>query len=170
MHSSSTLAFPKTSFFRKNILSVKQFSRSELHILFDLAQEIRNLVEKQGTLNLLKGKVMCSAFWEPSTRTSSSFETAMVRLGGEVVSINQITSSIAKGESLSDTVRTLSCYGDLLVMRHPQAGAAVEAAKYSQIPIINAGDGVGEHPTQVCCDGDDWLVRDACMVFLVGTE
>jgi carbamoyl-phosphate synthase / aspartate carbamoyltransferase len=90
-------------FFKKHITSVKHFQRSDLHILFGVAQEMKTLVEKQGKISILAGKIMCSAFWEPSTRTSCSFETAMVRLGGGVVSINQITSSIAKGETLSDT-------------------------------------------------------------------
>jgi carbamoyl-phosphate synthase/aspartate carbamoyltransferase len=96
-------ALNQSPFFRKHILSVKQFTRSELHLLFSVAQELRTLVERQGTLQILSGKVLCSAFWEPSTRTSCSFETAMVRLGGHVVNVNQITSSIAKGESIADT-------------------------------------------------------------------
>jgi carbamoyl-phosphate synthase/aspartate carbamoyltransferase len=93
----------RTPFYRKHILSVKSFDRKDLHLLYGVAQEMRTLVEKSGQIDILAGKVMCSAFWEPSTRTSCSFETAMTRLGGGVVSINQITSSIAKGESLGDT-------------------------------------------------------------------
>jgi carbamoyl-phosphate synthase/aspartate carbamoyltransferase len=93
----------KSPFLRKHIISVKSFDRKDLHVLFGVAQEMRSLVEKYGQVNLLNGKVLCSAFWEPSTRTSCSFEAAMTRLGGGVVSINQITSSIAKGESLADT-------------------------------------------------------------------
>jgi carbamoyl-phosphate synthase/aspartate carbamoyltransferase len=85
------------------VVSVKQFSRAELHSLFSVAQELRTLVERGSKIDYLSGKVMCSAFWEPSTRTSCSFESAMLRLGGDVVSINQITSSIAKGESMADT-------------------------------------------------------------------
>ncbi|KAI9206090.1 uncharacterized protein BJ171DRAFT_612621 [Polychytrium aggregatum] len=142
----------RSPFFRKHILSVQQFNRNELHMLFGVAQEMRNLVERYGGTNILQGRVMCSAFYEPSTRTSSSFETAMVRLGGQVVSINSITSSIAKGESIGDTVRTLGCYGDIIVMRHPEQGAVSLAAKHSQVPIINAGDGIGEHPTQAFLD------------------
>lgn len=92
-----------TAFYHKHVTSVKQFQRSDLHILFGVAQEMKTLVEKQGKISILEGKIMCSAFWEPSTRTSCSFEAAMTRLGGGVVSINQITSSIAKGETLSDT-------------------------------------------------------------------
>lgn len=100
--------------------------------------------------DLLRGRVLCSVFYEPSTRTSSSFDAAMKRLGGEVVSINADKSSAMKGESLADTVRTLACYGDAIVLRHPAVGSASNAAKFSPVPIINAGDGIGEHPTQVC--------------------
>jgi carbamoyl-phosphate synthase/aspartate carbamoyltransferase len=153
----SRMATP--TFSKKHITSVNQFQRSDLHILFGVAQEMKLSVEKQGNLSMLAGKVMCSAFWEPSTRTSCSFETAMVRLGGSVVSINQITSSISKGESLSDTgkfisdiVRTLATYGDVIVMRHPMAGSADVAKQVSAVPVINAGDGIGEHPTQALLD------------------
>jgi carbamoyl-phosphate synthase/aspartate carbamoyltransferase len=102
----SRMATP--TFSKKHIISVNQFQRSDLHILFGVAEEMKLSVEKQGKLSMLDGKVMCSAFWEPSTRTSCSFETAMVRLGGSVISINQITSSISKGESLSDTGNFIS--------------------------------------------------------------
>ncbi|KAI8810539.1 hypothetical protein BJ742DRAFT_675771 [Cladochytrium replicatum] len=149
---SLTSVLSKSPFYRKHIVSVKSFNRQELHLLFGVAQELRTLVERQGVVPLLNGKVLCSAFWEPSTRTSSSFEAAMVRLGGQVVGINQITSSIAKGESIADTVRTLACYGDLVVMRHPEPGSVSIAAKFSPIPVINAGDGTGEHPTQGLLD------------------
>jgi carbamoyl-phosphate synthase/aspartate carbamoyltransferase len=97
----------KSPLFRKHILSSKQFSRNDLHTLFGLAQEMRILVERSGCTDVLKGKVLCTAFYEPSTRTSSSFEAAMTRLGGGVISINQITSSIAKGESIADTGMTI---------------------------------------------------------------
>lgn len=137
------------AFYRKHILTVKQFSRNDLHALFNLAQEMRTQVERNGSLDLLKGRVLCTMFFEPSTRTSSSFEAAMNRLGGRVVSTTADRSSVTKGESLADTVRTLGCYGDAIVLRHPAAGSAQTAAKFSPVPIINAGDGVGEHPTQV---------------------
>ncbi|KAJ3194950.1 hypothetical protein HK101_001464 [Irineochytrium annulatum] len=139
-------------FYRKHILSVQQFTRNELHVLFGVAQEMRTLVERQGSVPLLAGKVLCCAFYEPSTRTSSSFEAAMLRLGGSVVKINESTSSVAKGESLGDTVRTLACYGDAIVLRHPDPGSAQTAANFSPVPIINAGDGIGEHPTQAFLD------------------
>lgn len=88
-------------------------------------------------------------FYEPSTRTSSSFDAAMKRCGGQVVQVAADNSSVLKGESLPDTIRTLACYGDAIVNRHPDVGSAQLAAKYFSVPIINAGDGIGEHPTQV---------------------
>ncbi|KAI8608923.1 hypothetical protein BC830DRAFT_1233686, partial [Chytriomyces sp. MP71] len=142
----------QSPFYKKHVVSVSQFNRNDLHILFGVAQELRNIVDRRGSIPLLAGKVLCSAFYEASTRTSSSFEAAMLRLGGSVVSIDQITSSIAKGESLGDTVRTLASYGDALVLRHPEPGSAKVAAKYSPVPVINAGDGIGEHPTQAFLD------------------
>lgn len=141
-----------TPFFRKHILSVKQFNRHEYHMLFGVAHEMRNLVERYGQVNLLNGRVLCTAFYEPSTRTCTSFETAMIRLGGSVVSIKDSTSSIAKGESIGDTVRTLNSYADIIAMRHPEVGSVGQAARVSRSPIINAGDGIGEHPTQAMLD------------------
>lgn len=142
------------AFYNRHILTVKQFTRHDLHGLFNVAQELRTQVERNGVLDILKGKVMCSMFYEPSTRTSASFEAAMNRLGGRVVSISADKSSAAKGESLEDTIKTLGCYGDAIVLRHPAAGSAQNAAKASPVPIINAGDGIGEHPTQVSCHLD----------------
>ncbi|KAG1057811.1 hypothetical protein G6F43_000378 [Rhizopus delemar] len=142
----------RSPFYRKHILRSSQFDRDDLHLLFAVAHEMRNLVELYGSINLLQGRVISTMFFEPSTRTSSSFEAAMNRLGGKVVSVSATTSSVQKGESLADTVRTLGCYADLIVLRHPQPGSAQIAAKYSKVPIINAGDGIGEHPTQAFLD------------------
>ncbi|KAK3845015.1 MAG: hypothetical protein J3R72DRAFT_521378 [Linnemannia gamsii] len=139
-------------FSHRHILSSKQFDRNELHTLFSLAHEMRTQVERNGSIDLLHGKVMCSMFYEPSTRTSCSFQAAMLRLGGTVVGADGSSSSVVKGETLADTVRTLGCYGDLIVLRHPAPGSAATAAKFSKVPIINAGDGVGEHPTQAFLD------------------
>jgi carbamoyl-phosphate synthase/aspartate carbamoyltransferase len=148
--SSPHLGFERNpAFHQRHILSVNQFSRHDLHGLFSVAQEMRTQVERNGVLDILKGKVICSMFYEPSTRTSASFEAAMCRLGGRVVSISADQSSTAKGESLPDTIRTLGCYGDAIILRHPVAGSSRSAANVSPVPIINAGDGVGEHPTQV---------------------
>jgi aspartate carbamoyltransferase len=140
-------------FYGKDILSVKQFSRADLNYIFGIAHEMREMVHRIGTFDLLKGKILANLFYEPSTRTSSSFTAAMERLGGSVIPINEVKySSVAKGESLPDTVRTLECYADVIVLRHPDVGASALAAKYARKPIINAGDGVGEHPTQALLD------------------
>ena len=178
-----------------HILSGKQFARSDLHTLFQVAQKMKANLERGALEEPLRGKVrvrpmargaidqvwgrrgawktegtnpsacartcrvptfpdasyqvLATLFYEPSTRTSASFEAAMKRLGGDVLQIAASSSSVAKGESLQDTIRTVASYADAIVLRHPGAGAARDAAAVSTVPIINAGDGVGEHPTQV---------------------
>ncbi|ODV88986.1 hypothetical protein CANCADRAFT_32390 [Tortispora caseinolytica NRRL Y-17796] len=139
-------------FLRRHVLSVQQFGRRELHLLFAVAQEMRLEVQRVGILDILKGKLLCTLFYEPSTRTSSSFDAAMQRLGGRVLPITTSSSSVKKGETLEDTVRTLSCYGDAIVLRHPSDESAEIAAKYSPVPIINGGNGSKEHPTQAFLD------------------
>jgi aspartate carbamoyltransferase len=140
-------------FYGNDILSVLQFSRKDLDYIFGVAHEMREMVARVGTFDLLKGKILANLFYEPSTRTSSSFTSAMERLGGSVIPINEVRySSVSKGESLPDTVRTLECYTDVIVLRHPDVGASTLAAKYAHKPVINAGDGVGEHPTQALLD------------------
>ncbi|THH14748.1 hypothetical protein EW146_g5629 [Bondarzewia mesenterica] len=139
-------------FHRRNILSVKQFTQRDLYDLFSLAHEMRLQVERSGVVDILRGKVLCTLFYEPSTRTSSSFEAAMKRCGGEVIQVTADRSSVQKGESLPDTIRTLACYADAIVIRHPDVGSSQLAAKYSPVPILNAGDGIGEHPTQALLD------------------
>jgi aspartate carbamoyltransferase catalytic subunit len=137
----------------RDIISVKQFNRDDLEYVFGVAHEMRGMVERIGTFDLLKGKILANLFYEPSTRTSSSFTAAMERLGGSVIPINEVKySSVTKGESLSDTVRTLECYADVIVLRHPETGSAAIAAKAARKPVINAGDGIGEHPTQALLD------------------
>ncbi len=137
----------------KDIISVKQFNREDLEYIFAVAHEMRIMVERVGTFDLLKGKILANLFYEPSTRTSSSFTSAMERLGGSVIPINEVKySSVSKGESLPDTVRTLECYADVIVLRHPEVGSAAIAAKAARKPVINAGDGIGEHPTQALLD------------------
>lgn len=137
----------------KDVLSVRQFNREDLEYIFAVAHEMRVMVERIGTFDLLKGKILTNLFYEPSTRTSSSFTAAMERLGGSVIPINEVKySSVSKGESLPDTVRTLECYADIIVLRHPEVGSAALAAKYAKKPVINAGDGIGEHPTQALLD------------------
>ena len=143
---------PHPAFHRRHILSVKQFTQHDIYDLFSLAHEMRLQVERSGVVDILRGKVLCTLFYEPSTRTSASFEAAMKRCGGEVVSVTADRSSVQKGETLQDTIRTLACYGDAVVLRHPDVGSSQLAAKYSPIPILNAGDGTGEHPTQALLD------------------
>jgi aspartate carbamoyltransferase len=137
----------------KNILSVKQFTRTDLEYIFSVAHEMRVMVERIGTFDLLKGKILANLFYEPSTRTFASFMAAMQRLGGAVIPISEVRySSVAKGESLPDTVRTLAAYADVIVLRHHEVGSSALAAQFAGKPIINAGDGVGEHPTQALLD------------------
>jgi carbamoyl-phosphate synthase/aspartate carbamoyltransferase len=137
---------------RKHILTPRQFNRDDLHALFTVAQELRLQVERHGVIDVLRGRVLTTLFFEESTRTSCSFEAAMVRGGGQVVAVNTSRSSVSKGESLADTIRTVGAYTDAVVLRHPQIGSAQEAAKASPVPVINAGDGAGDHPTQALLD------------------
>jgi len=139
-------------FHRKHILTVKQFAKEDIHELFSLANEMQLQVEKNGTLDILKGRILATLFYEPSTRTSSSFDAAMKRCGGQVIQVVADTSSVRKGESLPDTIRTLGSYADAIVIRHPDVGSSQLAAKFSPVPILNAGDGIGEHPTQALLD------------------
>lgn len=138
----------------QDIISVLQFDKERLDYVFARAQEMRAMVEQVGSVDLLKGYVLACLFYEPSTRTSASFIAAMERLGGGIIPITQGVqfSSVSKGETLADTVRTLEQYADVIVMRHPEIGAAKVAADYADVPIINAGDGAGEHPTQALLD------------------
>jgi len=142
-----------SGFYGQDIISVRQFSRENLAYIFGVADEMRAVVRRVGSTDLLKGHVLACVFYEPSTRTSSSFIAAMSRLGGSVIPINEVRySSVTKGESLPDTIRTLESYADVIVLRHPEVGASQVAAEYARKPIINAGDGVGEHPTQALLD------------------
>ena len=137
----------------QHILSIGQFSLQDLVYIFDVAEEFRLMVRRVGALELLKGRILANLFYEPSTRTSSSFIAAMQRLGGTVIPINEVRySSVSKGESLPDTIRTLESYADVIVLRHHETGSAALAAKYAHKPVINAGDGIGEHPTQALLD------------------
>ncbi|XP_059354373.1 CAD protein-like [Carassius carassius] len=136
----------------QHILSVRQFSKEQMSHLFNVAHNLRLMVQKERPLDILKGKVMASMFFEVSTRTSSSFSAAMHRLGGSVVHFSESTSSTQKGESLADSVNTMSCYADVIVLRHPIPGAVESTARHCRRPVINAGDGVGEHPTQALLD------------------
>ncbi|NHZ72748.1 MAG: aspartate carbamoyltransferase [Aquificales bacterium] len=138
----------------EDIISVDQFDIDKLRYIFARAREMREMVNRVGGADLLKGSVLAALFYEPSTRTSSSFIAAMERLGGSVIPITQGVkfSSVSKGETLADTVRTLEQYADAIVLRHPEIGSAKLAADYASVPILNAGDGAGEHPTQALLD------------------
>ncbi|OJJ45016.1 hypothetical protein ASPZODRAFT_667916 [Penicilliopsis zonata CBS 506.65] len=142
----------RTNFRQKHVLSVNQFTRSDLHLLFTVAQEMRIGVQRQGVLDILKGRVLTTLFYEPSTRTSASFDAAMQRLGGRTIAISTEHSSTKKGETLQDTLRTLGCYGDAIVLRHPDESCVETAAKFSPVPVINGGNGSREHPTQAFLD------------------
>ena len=136
-----------------DILSVKQFNHHDLDIILDVARDMREMVDRQGSVDILKGKLLANLFYEPSTRTSSSFAAATQRLGGNVIQINNVTfSSVSKGEELRDTILSMGSYSDAIVLRHPDEGSADIAAEVSAKPIINAGDGIGEHPTQALLD------------------
>jgi aspartate carbamoyltransferase len=133
---------------RQAVISVDQFNRSDLQEIFSLAGRLA-----VGRTMPLTGKTLANIFYEPSTRTSSSFYAAMTRLGGSVIPINEVNySSVTKGETLEDTVRTLECYADALVLRHFDDDATERAAAVISVPIINAGNGAGEHPTQALLD------------------
>jgi carbamoyl-phosphate synthase/aspartate carbamoyltransferase/dihydroorotase/carbamoyl-phosphate synthase/aspartate carbamoyltransferase len=138
----------------QDILSVAQFDKEKLDYIFARAREMREMVNRVGGADLLKGRVLACIFYEPSTRTSASFISAMERLGGSVIPITQGVqfSSVSKGETLADTMRVLEQYADVIVLRHPEIGSAQLAADFARVPIINAGDGPGEHPTQALLD------------------
>lgn len=136
----------------KNVISCDQFTKENLKEIFDLADVVRANPEKY--MNALNGKVVTTLFFEPSTRTRLSFETAVVRLGGRLVSTEngKTNSSSTKGETLEDTIRVVTGYTDAIVMRHSFNDAAERAAKVATVPVINAGSGKGEHPTQSLLD------------------
>ncbi len=135
----------------RHLMSPLDFTTQELDELFDLAADIEISPEKYA--HVCDGKILATAFYEPSTRTRLSFEAAMLRLGGKVIGFSDAgSSSAAKGESVSDTIKVISQYADICAMRHPKEGAAFVAASKSEIPVINAGDGGHQHPTQTLAD------------------
>ena len=137
----------------KDILNTVQFSLQELNLIMNTAANFERRVKNGEVIRDMEGKVVASLFFEPSTRTRLSFETAINRLGSRVISMaNAASSSVAKGESLADTIRTIDGYVDVIVMRHPMKGAAQLAADNASHPVINGGDGTGQHPTQALLD------------------
>ncbi|RDX88199.1 Aspartate carbamoyltransferase 2, chloroplastic, partial [Mucuna pruriens] len=137
-----------------DVIEAQQFDRDILSAIFEVARDMENVEKDSPGSQLLKGYLMATLFYEPSTRTRLSFESAMRRLGGEVLTTENARefSSAAKGETLEDTIRTVEGYSDIIVMRHFESGAARRAAATADIPIINAGDGPGQHPTQALLD------------------
>ena len=137
----------------KHILEAGQFTTEDIDTMFATADYVSHKDHKELT-DILKGKVLACVFYEPSTRTSSSFIASMTRLGGSVIPITQGVqySSVSKGETLEDTIVTLGQYADAIVLRHPEMGSVSKAAGVSPVPVINAGDGAGEHPTQALLD------------------
>jgi aspartate carbamoyltransferase catalytic subunit len=143
------------SFSGRDILSLKEFERQEFFHVFDIADEMSPIAESRRNSDLLAEKTLVTAFYQPSTRTRLAHEAAMHRLGGHVTGFSDAKMTRAGDwyqESIKDTVKMLEFYGDVIVMRHFQQGAPMEAAKWASVPIINGGDGWGEHPTQILTD------------------
>ena len=142
-----------TKLSKKDVLRADQFKPEEIDLIMETARGYEQALSEGKVLDVMRGKVLSTLFYEPSTRTRLSFETAMLRLGGQVISVAEAkSSSAAKGESLRDTIKTVEGYADVIVLRHPQTGAAQEAAAATNKPILNAGDGAGQHPTQSLLD------------------
>ncbi len=137
---------------KKDIISMRDFSKDEIDLILEKAVEMEPFAKGKKS-SVLEGKILAMLFYEPSTRTRLSFETAMKRLGGDTIDmISTEASSAAKGETLADTIRVVEGYADAILLRHPKEGAARMAADFSSIPVINAGDGAGHHPTQTLLD------------------
>lgn len=137
----------------KDILNTAQFSLQELNLIMNTAANFEKRVKSGEIIRNMEGQVVASLFFEPSTRTRLSFETAINRLGASVITVaNAASSSVAKGETLADTIRTIDGYVDVIVMRHPMKGSAKIAADNASHPVINGGDGAGQHPTQALLD------------------
>jgi len=143
----------RMNFNGKDIISIKDFSKKEIDYILNYSEKMLPYAKGEKYKDVLKGKVLASLFFEPSTRTRLSFESSMSRLGGKVIGFSDPGgTSLKKGESLADTIRMADAYSDAIVMRHPQEGAARLAAEFANAPILNAGDGAGHHPTQCLLD------------------
>ena len=135
----------------RHLIDSQDFSTEELESLFSLANEM--MKDQESFKNICNGKILATLFYEPSTRTRFSFESAMLRLGGEIIGFSEPgSSSVTKGESIPDTIRTVGSYVDIIAMRHSKEGAPKYASFYSPVPLINAGDGGHQHPTQTLTD------------------
>jgi aspartate carbamoyltransferase len=138
----------------RDVLAIRDLTKEEILLILEQAAYFEEQCRQTPGLNVLHGRILATLFYEPSTRTRLSFESAMLRLGGDVISVAEAmkSSSASKGESLSDAARVVSGYAHVIVQRHPAVGSAQEAAAGATVPVINAGDGVGEHPTQALLD------------------
>jgi aspartate carbamoyltransferase catalytic subunit len=141
------------NFKNRDIISIKDFSKEEIEFILEYTKRMIPYANAEKHTTLLNQYILANLFFEPSTRTRLSFESAMHRLGGNVIGFaDSIGTSLKKGESLADTIRMADSYSDVIVIRHPQEGAARLAAEFSEVPILNAGDGAGQHPTQCLLD------------------
>ena len=136
----------------KHIINVSQFTRKMVNTLISSANKMKYVVNTRQIYDIMHGRTLVSLYYEPSTRTMGSFQYAMIKLGGTNIFVADKYSSTEKGETLEDTIKTLNCYGSAIVLRHPEKGSSQLAASVSDVPIINAGDGNGEHPTQALLD------------------
>ncbi len=137
----------------RDIVSIRELSKKEILEILRYASKMMPFAKGEGYSDVLKGKILATLFFEPSTRTKLSFETAMKRLGGNVIGFSDpMATSLKKGESIADTIRMTDSYSDIIVIRHSQEGTARLAAEFAESPIINAGDGAGRHPTQCLLD------------------
>ena len=157
----------------RDVLSITDFSRKDIDVVLKAARKMVPAAKGEKTNRSLEGKILSTLFFEPSTRTRLSFESAMKRLGGDVVAFGTVeASSIVKGETLADTIRMVESYSDAIVLRHPQEGAARLAAEFTERPVINGGDGAGQHPTQTLLDlftiWDQRGAIDGAKIALVG--
>ena len=157
----------------RDVLSISDFSRKDIELVLKAAKKMVPIARGEKASRALEGKILAVLFYEPSTRTRLSFESAMKRLGGNTVGFaDPMGASVAKGETLADTIRIVESYSDLIVLRHPQEGAARLAADFTDRPVINAGDGAGQHPTQTLLDlytiWDERGTLDGTKIAIVG--
>src|SRR5882762_9097527 len=137
----------------RDVLSIRELTKSDIQLVLKTAKKMVPIALGTKRSRALEGKILSTLFYEPSTRTRLSFESAMARLGGRVLGFSSAEgTSVQKGETLADTVRMVEAYSDAIVLRHPQEGAARLAAEFTEKPVINAGDGAGQHPTQTLQD------------------
>jgi aspartate carbamoyltransferase catalytic subunit len=137
----------------RDVVSINDFTLEEINYILDVAERMVPAAKGEEVLDLVPGKLLASLFYEPSTRTMLSFETAIKRVGGKIIGFSDVSSTSAvKGETLADTIKMVEAYADVIVLRHGREGAARMAAEVSEIPVINAGDGAGQHPTQTLLD------------------